>query len=178
MPTLEEINEQLKSINAAQRYIGKKEIKELPNILWQDEKIEKLTVGFYNGGSGILVATNKRVVFVDKGLFFGLRVEDFPYDKISSIEYKTGFGSGKIKIYCSGNKAEIDHVLAEDVKNVSEYIRARTTPITANVSLTQETVSKEKPDLISMLERLAALKSQGILTEEEFLTQKQKILNQ
>lgn len=32
-------------------------------------------------------------------------------------------------------------------------------------------------DVISKLERLATLKSQGILTEEEFLEQKRKILN-
>lgn len=177
MPTLEEIHEQLKSSNVEKMHLGKKEIKELPSILWDDEKIEKLTSGLYNNGSGIFVATNKRVLFVDKGILFGLKVEDFPYDKISSIQYKTGFVMGEIKIFCSGNKAEITHVPNEDAKNISEYIRARSTPITANSSATQEVTNKGSPDFISMLERLAALKNQGILTEEEFLTQKQKILN-
>jgi hypothetical protein len=33
------------------------------------------------------------------------------------------------------------------------------------------------PDLIEQLKQLAVLKDQGILTEEEFATQKAKILN-
>ena len=57
MPTLEEIKKQIQSLDAASLLLSMKEIKELPSILWEDEKVEKITSGMYNNGNGILVAT-------------------------------------------------------------------------------------------------------------------------
>src|SRR4051812_25141567 len=99
MATIEEIKSQIKGLGGLDTYLGRREIKELPKILWHDEKVENIVQGFYNNGNGILVATNKRLVFVDKGLLFGLKVEDFPYDKISSIQYETGLLMGKLTIF-------------------------------------------------------------------------------
>lgn len=66
MPDLEQIKTSIRNIDGASKLLGRKEIKELPSILWEDENIERLVQGFYNGGLGILVATNKRLIFVDK----------------------------------------------------------------------------------------------------------------
>lgn len=110
MPTLEEIQKQIGSLDGASRLLAFKEIKELPKILWEDERVEQIIQGMYNNGNGVLVATNKRLVFVDKGLMFGLKVEDFPYDKITSIQYETGMLMGEITIFASGNKAEIKYL--------------------------------------------------------------------
>ena len=65
MPTLDEIKTQIISINETSKLIGRKEIKELPDILWEDEIVENLIQGFYNNGNGILVATNRRLIFID-----------------------------------------------------------------------------------------------------------------
>lgn len=176
MPTIEEVNNQIKAAGSAANFLPKKEIAELPSILWEDEKIEKITRGIYANGSGILVATNKRVVFIDKGMLWGLRVEDFSYDKITSLLYKSGFMSDEITIFCSGNKAEITHT--HDAKNFVEYVRARITPVSESVAPKAATpLTTNNDDFISKLERLAVLKTQGILTEEEFLEQKARILS-
>ena len=98
MPTLDEIKKQISSISETSKLIGRKEIKELPDILCEDEVVENLIQGFYNNGNGILVATNKRLIFIDKGLLYGLKVEDFPLDKISTIQYSTGMLMGKLTI--------------------------------------------------------------------------------
>lgn len=176
MPTIEEVHSQIKALGTIASLLPKKEIAELPSILSEDEKIEKITRGIYGNGSGVIVATNKRVVFVDKGMFFGLRVEDFPYDKITSLQYKTGLVSDEITIFCSGNKAEMTYV--HDSKNFVEYVRARITPASETTApKTLAPTSTDTDDFISKLERLAALKTQGILTDEEFLEQKAKILS-
>ena len=65
MPTLEDVKTQIKSIDGISKFLGFKEIKELPNILWENENIENMISGTYNNGSGILVATNSRLIFVD-----------------------------------------------------------------------------------------------------------------
>jgi hypothetical protein len=172
MPTLDEIQKQISSLDGASRLLAFKEIKELPKILWEDERVEQIIQGMYKNGNGVLVATNKRLVFVDKGLVFGLKVEDFPYDKITSIQYETGMLMGEITIFASGNKAEIKYLDKARTRTFAEFVRARITAASSHASLP----SPQVDDVISKLERLAALKSQGVLTEEEFLEQKRKIL--
>lgn len=185
VPTTEEIKTQLDNLDGVSKFFGKKEIKELPNILWEDEELEKLVQGYYAKGNGILVATNKRLIFIDKGLFYGLRVEDFPYDKISSIQYSTGMMFGKITIFTSGNKAEIEQVEKGQVKVFSEYVRARISSTKEHASYSNQEkkkslntngTSKNDDDLIVLLEGLGKLKEQGMLTEEEFSAKKKQLL--
>jgi hypothetical protein len=175
MPSLEEVRLQLKSIDGATRFLGFREIKELPAILWHDEVVEQLVTGFYGNGNGVLVATNKRLVFVDKGLVFGLRVEDFPYEKITSIQYKIGLLFGEITIFASGNRADIKNVAKDVARSFAEHARARMTPIAASHSASAHS-TQGSDAIVAALERLATLKSQGILTESEFESQKARIL--
>lgn len=172
MPDLEQVREQIKNLDGISKLYGRKEIKQLPAILWEDELIEKLIQGVYNNGQGILVATNKRLIFVDKGMFYGLRVEDFPYDKITSIQYKTGIIFGTITIFASGNKAEINNMIKDQTRNFGDYVRARISGSVDHASM----VEKPSGDTIEQLERLAKLKDSGILSEQEFTDQKKKIL--
>jgi Bacterial PH domain/Short C-terminal domain len=185
MPTLEEIKGQLEHLDGASKFLGRKEIKELPNILWEDEKLEKIVQGFYAKGNGVLVATNKRLVFIDKGLIYGLRVEDFPYDKISSIQYSTGMLLGKITIFTSGNKALIEQIDKAQVKLFAEYVRARISGSQDHASyfeseeetkLESSSFPQSNDETIEFLERLGKLKEQGILTEEEFTAKKKQLL--
>lgn len=173
MPTIEEIKSQIQNIDGVNKWLAQKEIKELPNILWDDEIVEKLIRGRFNKGTGVLVATNKRLVFVDKGMLFGLKVEDFAYDKISSIQYETGILMGKIKIFASGNTAEIDKIPKKHARDFAESARARMTGVMEHVSTSKNT---ETIDVATQLEKLVKLKEQGVLTDEEFQTQKKKIL--
>lgn len=176
MPTLEEVNAQISHLDGTSKLLGHKEIKELPNILWEDEKIEKIVQGLYEKKNGILVATNKRLVFVDKGLIYGRRVEDFPYDKISSIQYKTGLVFGELTIFASGNKADIQNVEKKQVRNFSDYVRARITEIKEHASYPLEEKQNSSVDLADQIKKLADLKEQGFLTEEEFSAKKKKLL--
>lgn len=174
MTTLNEIKEQIKNMDTGSKFLGMKEIKALPDILWEDEKLEKMVQGFYEKGNGILVATNKRLIFVDKGLIYGLRVEDFPYEKISSIQYETGMLMGKIIIFASGNKAEIKQVVKAQAKNFGDYVRARISKVQEHVGIEKQNTNND--DMTSQLEKLAELKEKGILTEEEFSAKKKSIL--
>lgn len=179
MPTLEEVREQIGSIDGASKFLGRKEIKELPKILWEDERVEMLVQGTYNAGNGVLVATNKRLVFVDKGIG-KLKVEDFPYDKLTSIQYETGWTMGTITMFASGNRAEIKNVVKDRCKNFADYVRARITAASKHASApraAEPAVGNGGGDFVDRLERLARLKEQGILTDDEFQVQKQKLLN-
>lgn len=172
MPTLEEIEEQFEKNGFLYNFIvNSREIKELPNILWEDENIEKVVSGFYDKGWGVLVASNKRIIFVDKGLF-GIKVEDFPYDKVTSIQYETGMVWGKITIFASGNKADIDKVDKDKVRNFSEYVRARITGTKEHVSAPEPTETKSEADT-EVLKTLKTRLAKGEITKEEYEELKQ-----
>ncbi len=83
----------------------------------------------YQGGFGLLVATNQRLIFVDKGLIYGIRAEDFPCEKITSIEYQAGILFGDITIHASGNRARIEQVDKRQAAAFADFVRARTTPV-------------------------------------------------
>lgn len=180
VPTLEEVRSQIQHLDNFSKVASFREIRELPNILWEDEIIEKMIQGTYGEVSsiGVLVATNKRLVFVDKGLIYGVRVEDFAYDKITSMEYKKGLVLGQIMMYSAGNRAQITNCDKAQVQPFVEYVRARTSGRAAHASAPPpaEPVVSNDSDALSRLERLAALKERGILTDEEFSAQKRKIL--
>jgi hypothetical protein len=60
MPTLEEIKEQINHLDGVSRLLVRGEIKQLPRILWEDERMENLVQGTYEDSNGVLAATNER----------------------------------------------------------------------------------------------------------------------
>ncbi|HEX9828188.1 MAG TPA: PH domain-containing protein [Flavobacteriaceae bacterium] len=170
---LEEIKTEIKKLNLnnVSTFFGRKEINELPQILAQNEKIDHIIQGTYNNGVGILVSTNRRLVFIDKGLLYGLKVEDFPLDKISSIQYETGLLLGKVKIHTSGNIADIENVEKASARTFAEFVRNK-------LSQPKEVVNQtnSEPNVLEQLEKLGKLKESGILSEEEFFEHKKKLL--
>lgn len=176
MPTLEEVKQQLSGLDSWSAILGRKEIKELPRILWEGEQIRGAIQGLYNNRLGLLVSTDRRLIFVDKG-WVGLKVEDFPYDKITSIQYQLGWIFGEITIFASGNRAEIKQLAKDQARPFAEKVRNMISGGQAfsNVGTTPERHSSQD-DLIAKLEKLARLREQGILTDEEFAEQKSLLL--
>lgn len=171
---LSEIEKQIEKIQLSNTsaFLGRREISELPNILAPDEVIDNIAQGTYNNGQGILVSTDRRLLFVDKGLMFGLKVEDFPLDKISSIQYEIGLLLGDIKIHTTGNAAKIENIEKASARGFAEFVRNK-------LSQPKEFVSQNvalEPNILDQLEKLAKLKESGILSEEEFNNQKKKLL--
>lgn len=168
MPTIDEVKVQIKQASGIDSSLWKREVNELPSILAETEGVSAILQGIYDNKLGILIATSTRVLFLDKGLFGGLKVEEFQYEKISSVQFETGLIQGKLKIFTSGNTAEITNCDKRLVRLFAEYVQGRisapkVSPVTGG-------------DVVEKLERLAKLKEQGILSDEEFKQQKDKIL--
>jgi len=178
MSRLEEIKKQIKDANLdnVSSFFGRKEIKELPEILDDSEVVDNIVQGMYNNGMGILVSTDRRLIFVDKGFMWGLKVEDFPLDKITSIQYETSILSGKIKIHISGNISEIDHVGKMEARRFAEFIRNKLSAPKSSTPASSPSKDTES-DIFGKIEKLGKLKSAGLLTEEEFNEQKSKLLS-
>ena len=80
------VDQQLRDIGAVSRFLGRPELRELPNILFENEIIRHLAIGRYEGGWATLCATDHRVLLIDKKPFF-LTLEDIRYDMVSDVQY-------------------------------------------------------------------------------------------
>lgn len=150
--------------------VAKKELKLLDGYLMENEYVEYVVQGFYDTRIGILACTQTRLIFLDRGMIFGVNVEDFPLDKISSIQYENELLSSKITVFTSGNHKEIKSVNKEMGREFAGYVRTKIgTKVTAQFSNLSD-------DILNQLERLAVLREKGILDEAEFLQQKNRIL--
>ncbi len=99
MVNKESVNEQLINLGFNVRsFANRAEIQELPNILIPDEVIFECVNGYYEGGFALLVATNIRVVLIDKKPLNFLTVEDLRFDMINQIDYSHRLLGAKISI--------------------------------------------------------------------------------
>ena len=87
MVSVQSVTEQLKRVNFVAHIWNRAEVRELPNILLPDEEIYECANGAYEGGLAVLVATNVRVLLIDKKLLNYLTVEDLRFDMINEIDY-------------------------------------------------------------------------------------------
>ena len=173
MATLDEIKQMLKSNSQWDTFGTKKEIKELPSILTDGETILGLTSGFLNGNTWLIVVTHKRVLFLDKGMIYGLKQVEILIEKINSIEFKTGLLFGEIYVWDGSSKMLIKQIQKAGVKPFAESINKA---IDLYRNRNQSGNSSNVVNIADELKKLAELKNQGILSEAEFETQKKKLL--
>jgi hypothetical protein len=81
------VDKQLKRLGFNPQGWGRGEILELPNILLPGEEIYELVNGIYENGFALAIATDVRLLLVDKKPMNYLIVEDIRFDMISEIDY-------------------------------------------------------------------------------------------
>ncbi|MBW7674695.1 PH domain-containing protein [Chryseobacterium chendengshani] len=169
---LKQIREELNQLDISPTFFARKEIKELPNILSEGEKIIYLVEGRNKTTKHhiVLVGTDRRLIFIDKEFLYGLKVEDYSYDKVASIQYETSFMLASIDVNVSGDIVEIDGVGKYEAELFCEKVRDF-------MSRPKEFFqTKSEPTILDQLEQLGRLKESGVLTEQEFDEQKRNLL--
>jgi hypothetical protein len=196
MPTMQEVKDQIKALPHKYVFYTRKEIKYLPRILTDDEEIRALTSGYLGTKTVLLVCTTRRLLFIDKGMFFGLRVKQLNLDRVQSIESSYIIVFGSIRVWDGAASYEISMILKD---SIDPFVQATRQAIQDYRALVVADARRPlggrqyaepaappppsagsnaaQPDALEQLERLARLKEQGHITEEEFNAQKQKLLN-
>ena len=171
------VDAQIKSVGLFDSFGTKKEIAFLPEIMRESEEILFLTSGFTDGNTWLITATNMRLIFLDKGFIYGLKQIEYPYDKISSISHKLGMLMGKISIGTSSGDVIIDNIAKADVSKMNEIISNHIHNQYTHTTPTAVGSKAPVDDIISKLERLGSMKEKGLLTDEEYVAAKAKLLN-
>lgn len=177
---LKEIKYQLEQIGANLSMFTKGEIKELPRILAVDEVILAATDAQFvkTVDAGVLLVTPTRIVSVSKAMFAPVKVNEYPNRTITKVSFVDNSISPVIKLYTEDKIVEFECFYDRlDAERFYGFINKM-----YNQDKTQKEISVSKEvtsDLIfDQLEKLGKLRENGILTEEEFMEQKKKLLNQ
>jgi hypothetical protein len=150
-------------------------------VIYESETVPLLVLGTYETKrlgqdslrSGSLIATNQRLVFFAKKMT-GYEIETFPYKAISSIEQSKGLMGGQVKIIASGNTSVVKwindvYLLGKLIETVREQISLSGTSSQGN--------SYDSSKVIEQIKQLSELHRSGILSDEEFSSKKQSLLD-
>jgi hypothetical protein len=159
---------------------SKREIQRLPEVLWEGETVELLATGQYGGGAGLIAMTNLRLIFFKHGIM-QQTVEDFPYGKISSVQWQGGMIMGALTVYTSGNRADIKQMPKDQGKAMADALRMHiatgTSPGTPPAGPAGAAAAPPAQDVATRLATLDQLLAQGAITAEEHKERRARILD-
>src|SRR5437868_7946659 len=98
MVHISEIQSQLTKLGVRLSRWFTPELKELQQILMDNEQIIAAAPGRYFSGFALLVATDLRLLLIDKRAFF-MTVEDTRYDMVSEIDFSSRFYDATVHIF-------------------------------------------------------------------------------
>ena len=157
------------------RFFTRKELGHLPAILMTGEQVLGFTSGLMDGNTWLIVLTDRRIIFLDRGFFYGLKQSVIDLDKVNTVSGQTGLILGSISIQDGASNRTIRNVPKRTVLKFTNKVQEA---LQARKSTSFGVVPQVNEDLYSKLERLAALQEKGILTAEEFKRQKEKLLEE
>lgn len=188
----EGIKDQILALNATLSGSVNNEVDELVNILNTDEKLIAIADAKYlhNKMEGLLLATQHRVVFLNKGFFGNLYQNEFQYQEINSVLYDPKESLNQLKILF--NASQTDFIFKNKnsallfYEAIGDYVNSSGSQLKQQLTQPAPKSSIFKPEppqkedsstIFDKLEKLGRLKESGILTDEEFAEQKKKLLD-
>lgn len=169
------VKDQLESLNSEMRLGVGKELKHLHEVINDGEKILGHTRGFFDGNTWLIVVTDRRLLFLDKGMVSGMKSTEIPLDSVGSVNYETKMLGGNITVTASGTEKHIGKMKKNDVKNIANLISEASAQMKRKMRAPAAEASAPTSQM-DELKKLAELKESGILTEVEFNVQKAKLL--
>jgi hypothetical protein len=101
------------------------EINELQHVLMEDEEIISLACGRYYGSFALLVATDQRLLLIDKRVFF-MTIEDTRYDMISEIDYNSQAYNATVSIYTMNKTHKFTSIrYKRELRELTTYVQRR-----------------------------------------------------
>lgn len=125
--------------------------------------------------NGVLIATNRRVVFYAKKLG-GFDLESFPFGNISSFEHGKSMMGHNITFYASGNAVEVKWLqpateFAAFLDVVKEAMNAKHL-----VAGSAPAATAPSSDVFELLKQLGGLRDAGVISIDDFEAKKAELL--
>ncbi|MBU5277036.1 PH domain-containing protein [Lactiplantibacillus argentoratensis] len=173
---LNTVKSQMEQAGVSDLFGTKKEVKALPGILNDDEHIVYATSGFIDSNTVLVVLTQKRVIFIDKGLIYGIKSTEVPLDMINGVSYSKGLMFGKVSITNGAVTTLIDNVDKSTAPILAEKIKVAAEQYKESLHVSVQNSSASVLDGPDQIRKYKSLADEGIITQEEFEAKKKQIL--
>lgn len=101
------------------------EVRELQHILFDHEKIIAAVPGRYFGGYALLVATDHRVLLIDKRTLF-MNIEDIRYDMISETDFNARMMDATLRIFTLNKQHRFtSSKYKRQLRDLTNYVQQR-----------------------------------------------------
>lgn len=183
---LNDYAQQLERAGLPKAVFTRKEMNYLPEVIRDGEELLYAVSGMYDNNTWLVACTNSRVLLLNKGMVYGLKQVDVPLDKINAVSFKTGALFGSIEIQNGASFMKIETIDKKVVKFMADTIKSAAQDFTAKqnggykqaqTAAPAESTSTNLPLIADELIKLKSLVDAGVLTQDEFDTQKAKLLN-
>jgi Short C-terminal domain len=129
---------------------------------------------------GALALTPTRVIlYHNKMSFMGHFSMDYPIKRINNVVFNVGIFWAEIRIHSGDDVLLIERLpIADETEDFVKNLKTMIYEANNKGSNIQNFQGSQAPfiDIADQLQKLADLKTQGILTEKEFAAQKKKLL--
>lgn len=130
----------------------KPEIKELQHILMDNEKIIAASPGRYFSGFALLIATDQRLLLIDKRVFF-MNVADTRYDMISEINFSTRVYDATIHIFTVNKQHNFTTFkYKKQLRELTSYVQQRVWDLRHNSNQPSVVPMPEQQSIANMVQ--------------------------
>lgn len=175
MDTSDKVKQELIAAKVFDLTFVKKEIKALPEVLDDTETIKYACSGVLDGHTWLVVCTNKRVIFLNKNMVFGMDQKEIPLSVINAVSYSKQLVSGTVSITNGANVTGIEKINAIAAPIMAKTIREQMAAIKSPTQ--SQTVVQSTPDVPDEIRKYKQLLDDKIITQEEFDAKKKELLN-
>jgi Bacterial PH domain/Short C-terminal domain len=152
-----------------------RKVKLFAENLADNEHIVAGVRGYFRELRGRLVATETRLLFIERKGFFGSVVESFSYSRINEVATSKNVLLGDLIINSGGSSERIKGIQKGLLTPFLNVVQHQLADFRHGGPIGTPSANN---DVASQLEKLAALRDRGVLTAEEFQAQKVKVLSQ
>jgi hypothetical protein len=122
MVALHRVDTMLARAGLYNKYWGRAAVRELCGVLWDDEAIIAAVNGRYEAGWALLVATEHRLLLIDKKLWY-LTIEDIRYDMLAEVDYSSGVIDAIIKFNTFNKSLAFRSVRQNRLRAMTYYVQ-------------------------------------------------------
>lgn len=150
----------------------RQELVRLPLIITEGEEILNMSGGHYKGKGGLLILTDRRLIFYEAGVF-RQNMQDFAIGSITAVQTESKLTNAKLHVSVSGSEATIEKLLLPRAEEIASYVRE------AIMNRANKATGNPPPasvDVIAQIQKLAELRDAGVLSSDEFEAKKAELL--
>lgn len=124
MVSSQNVSAQLKKIGVSVKYWGAGEVRELQHILMTNEEVVALINGRYENGFATLVATDQRLLLIDKKPLY-LTIEDLRYDTVAEIDYNARLLDSTVRVMTFNKALAFTSIRQKRLRACATYVQQR-----------------------------------------------------